>query len=256
MMDLPTPTQGALSENMRLPDFLVLGTQKGGTTTLQHFLNQHPKVFLAPNKEVHYFTKHWAQPITWYANHFIGASTNQRCGEITPFYLFHPEAPQRINSLLPDTKLIVLLRDPVERSISQYFHSKRLGLESLSLEHALEVEVERLRTGKQQHLQEHSYVSRSRYLEQLDRYMQLFKTEQLLVLQSEAFFNNPAKAWRKLESFLGLSKAPIPAVIPRANPGRWEATSVSDEVRSMLRQQLLATAQEVRRRYGFGWSWA
>jgi len=240
----------------RLPDFLGLGTQKGGTTTLQQLLNQHPAVHLAACKEVHYFSKHWEQPTSWYASHFDAALPQQICGEITPFYLFHPEAPQRIHRLLPDARLIVLLRDPVERALSQYFHSRRLGLEDLPLEQALEAEVVRLSSGELVHVQEHSYVSRSRYLDQLDRYLNLYPEQQMLVLQSETFFANPAPAWRRIEAFLGLPSAPCPAGHAKANAGRGEAATVSDAVRSLLRQQLRTTALEVRRRYGFGWSWA
>ena len=240
----------------RLPEFLGLGTQKGGTTTLQQLLNQHPAVHLAACKEVHYFSKHWEQPTSWYASHFNAALPQQICGEITPFYLFHPEAPQRIHRLLPDAKLIVLLRDPVERALSQYFHSRRLGLEPLPLEQAFQAEVDRLSSGEMVHLQEHSYVSRSRYVEQLDRYLNLFPEQQLLVLQSETFFANPTTTWQRIEAFLNLASAPCPAGTPKANAGRDEAATVADAVRSLLRQQLRTTALDVRRRYGFGWSWA
>ena len=240
----------------RLPDFLVLGTQKGGTTTLQQLLNQHPGVCLAPGKEVHYFSKHWEQPTAWYASHYAGAAPQQRCGDITPFYLFHPQAPQRIHSLLPKAQLIVLLRDPVERALSQYFHSVRLGFETLALEDALAAEQERLNSGERQHLQEHSYMSRSRYLEQLDRYGALFPDQQLLVLQSEALFTDPAAKWQQIETFLGLPQAPCPAATPRANAGQGESAAVSEAIRTELRQQLRETALGVRQRYGFGWTWA
>ena len=240
----------------RLPDFLVLGTQKGGTTTLQQLLIQHPGVCLAPGKEVHYFSKHWDQPAAWYASHYADAAPDQRCGDITPFYLFHPQAPQRIHSLLPNAQLIVLLRDPVERALSQYFHSLRLGFETLPLEDALAAEEERLNTGEPQHLQEHSYVSRSRYLEQLDRYRELFPDQQLLVLKSEAFFADPATTWKQIEGFLGIPPAPCPTCPAPANAGRGEADSVPESIRAQLRQQLRTTAREVRLRYGFGWDWA
>jgi hypothetical protein len=240
----------------RLPDFLVLGTQKGGTTTLQQLLIQHPGVCLAPGKEVHYFSKHWDQPTAWYASHYAGAAPQQRCGDITPFYLFHPQAPKRIHSLLPNAQLIVLLRDPVERALSQYFHSVRLGFETLPLEDALAAEEERLSTGKLQHLQEHSYVSRSRYLEQLDRYLELFPGRQLLVLQSETLFADPTATWRQIEAFLDLPQAPCPAAAPKANAGQGEARAVTAGIRRDLRRQLEATALGVRERFGFGWDWA
>ena len=240
----------------RLPDFLVLGTQKGGTTTLQQLLSQHPSVYLAPGKEVHYFSKHWDQPTAWYASHYQAARPEECCGDITPFYLFHPLVPQRIHSLLPNAQLIVLLRDPVERALSQYFHSVRLGFETLALEDALAAEEERLSTGELQHLQEHSYVSRSRYLEQLDRYLKLFPDQQLLVLQSEPFFTDPAATWQQIETFLGLPQAPCPAARLRANAGQGESAAVAKAIRTDLRQQLRETALGVRQRYGFGWNWA
>ena len=240
----------------RLPDFLVLGTQKGGTTTLQQLLIQHPGVCLAPGKEVHYFSKHWDQPAAWYASHYADAAPDQRCGDITPFYLFHPQAPKRIHSLLPNAQLIVLLRDPVERALSQYFHSVRLRFETLPLEDALAAEEERLSTGKLQHLQEHSYVSRSRYLEKLDRYLELFPGRQLLVLQSETLFADPTATWRQIEAFLDLPQAPCPAAAPKANAGQGEARAVTAGIRRDLRRQLEATALGVRERFGFGWDWA
>ena len=239
-----------------LPDFLVLGTQKGGTTTLQLLLNQHPGVFLPPGKEVHYFSKHWEQSPAWYASHYNGAAPGQRRGDITPFYLFHPQAPQRIQSLLPDAQLIVLLRDPVERALSQYFHSVRLGFEPLPIGEGLAAEQERLRTDALLHLQEHSYVSRSRYLEQLDRYRELFPDQQLLVLKSEALFADPATTWERIESFLGLPATPCPSTLPKANSGQGEARAVPAEIRDDLRQLLKSTALGVRERYGFGWDWA
>ena len=114
---------------MRLPDFLGIGVQKGGTTYLHALLQQHPQVFLATPKEQHFFSLHWDRGVSVYASRFAAAEPRQRCGEVTPYYLFHPLAPQRIQALLPAVRLIVLLRDPVERLLSQYFHSRRLGLD-------------------------------------------------------------------------------------------------------------------------------
>ena len=245
-----------MTERLRLPDLLVLGTQKGGTSSLRRLLLDHPQLFMAATKEVHFFSKNWDRSIGWYARHFLNAPESVYCGESTPFYLFHQEAPQRIHNLIPQVKLIVLLRDPVERALSQYFHSVRLGLETLPLDQALAAEPARLLSGDPRHLQEHSYVSRSRYLEQLERYLRLFPQEQLLVLQSEAFFIDPAPTWRAIERFVGLSPAPCPATKPRFNAGQGEAAAVAEAIRTGLRQELLATAQGVRQRYGFGWAWA
>jgi len=239
-----------------MPDFLGLGTQKGGTSTLHALLKTHPAVFLPARKEVHYFSLHAHQPSHWYANHYVEAEQDQRCGDITPYYLFHPEAPARIHALLPGVKMIVLLRDPVERCLSQVFHARRLGFEALEPEAALAAEAERLASGNADSLQKHSYQARSRYLEQLDRYKGLFHPQQLLVLRSEDLFLNTQRTWDAVLAFLNLPAQPLPDPIPHANRGAGEAKTISPELRERLRRAFAATAAGIRGRYGFGWDWA
>ena len=245
-----------LPKHLRLPDFLGLGTQKGGTSTLQALLKTHPGVFLPPCKEVHYFSLHAEKPRQWYANHYAAAGQRQRCGDITPYYLFHPDAPQRIRSLLPRVRMVVLLRDPVERCLSQVFHAQRLGFEPLEPEEAIDAEIERLSNGSAFSLQKHSYQARSRYLEQLDRYERLFPSHQLLVLRSEDLFEQPDQLWLKLLEFLNLPNLPLPRPLPHQNRGKGEANDVPQQLRARLRRELAATAAGVRKRYGFGWDWA
>jgi hypothetical protein len=246
----------------RLPDFLGLGVQKGGTTTLQRLLEQHPGAFLPPAKELHFFSLHYAEGEAWYRQQFAGARPNQRCGEITPYYLFHPEAPARIQRLQPQVRLMVLLRDPVERALSQYFHSRRLGLEPLELEPALAAEEQRLAgaeaavaaaAGRHRSHQEHSYVARSRYGEQLLRLERLFPADQLLVLRSEALFEQPEPTWQQVLAFLELEAMPLPAMLQPANAGRGEAAAVPAAVRQQLRQQLASTYAWLASRYGTHW---
>ena len=243
-------------DHLRLPDFLGLGTQKGGTSTLHALLKAHPRIFLPPTKELHYFSLYFDRSSQWYASHFEAATTTQRCGEITPYYLFHPESPQRIRKLLPNAQLIVLLRDPVERCLSQVFHAKRLGFEPLSPEDAINAEPERLACGTEYSLQKHSYQARSRYLEQLDRYEQLFPKQQLLILRSEDLFEQPEQLWHQLLKFLHLPSHPLPFPLPHANRGHGEANKVSKALRAKLREELAPTAAGIRDRYGFGWHWA
>ena len=240
----------------RFPDFLGLGTQKGGTTTLHQLLGRHPDVHLPDRKEVHYFDLQPEQPPSWYAEQFSSARAGQHCGEITPFYLFHPEVPARIRALLPEAKLLVLLRDPVERALSQVFHARKRGFERLEPATAIAAEDQRLASGDPVCLQKHSYVARSRYLEQLDRYEALFPAHQLLVMQSEALFQNPEPVWQRLQDFLGLTPVPLPEVMPRANAGDAHARNVDPDLRKQLRRLLTTTAEGVRERYGFGWDWS
>jgi len=238
----------------RLPDFLGLGTQKGGTTTLHELLGAHPEIFLPAAKELHYFDLKPHQTSNWYKQHFSEAGSDQCCGEITPFYLFHPAAPKRIQALLPNVKLVVLLRDPVERALSQIFHARKRGFENLDPEEAVAAEPDRLASGDPVSLQKHSYVARSRYLEQLDRYETLFHPSQLLVLQSETLFEQPKRIWDTLQRFLGLKTIPLPP-LPMENVGDGGRRTVNPALRSKLRSLLATTASGVRERYGFGWDW-
>lgn len=242
--------------SIRLPHFLVLGTQKGGTTTLQKLLEQHPNIFLPPCKEVHYFSLHADEPLSWYADHYIDAKRGQKRGDITPFYLFHPEAPNRIKASLPKVQMIVLLRDPVERSLSQVFHARRHGFESLELAEALAAEQKRLASGSSYSLQKHSYVARSRYLEQLDRYEAIFPKRQLLIIKSEDLFDSPKIVWERLQYFLRLPSIPLPALLTKANAGNGESNQVDPNIRARLRKELATTVSGVKKRYGIDWGWS
>ena len=250
-----------------LPHFLGLGTQKGGTTSLHRLLAQHPQVFLPACKEVHYFSLHDQEPLSWYAEHYREARAGQLRGDITPYYLFHPRAPQRIRAVLPQARLIVLLRNPVERALSQFFHARRHGFEPLELEAALAAEPERLEgagaglaapgSSDYSH-QKHSYVSRSRYELQLARYEALFPRRQLLVLRSEDLFGATSGAtkacWERIQAFLGLDPLPLPSPLERANAGRGEADTVPAAVRTQLQRELATTTAAIAKRYGIHWN--
>ena len=117
-----------LREAQARPHFLGVGTQKGGSSSLCQLLKSHPEVFIPKVKEVHYFTKFYDRGEAWYAKHFTDAPAGRLRGEITPFYLFHAAVPERIKALRADMKIVVLLRHPVERTLSQYYHSCRWEL--------------------------------------------------------------------------------------------------------------------------------
>lgn len=251
-----------LREGRALPQFLVIGAQKAGTTSLHELLKQHPGVFLPACKEVHYFSQYADRPVSWYASHYRGARPGRRCGDITPYYLFHPWAPGRIHRLLPRVRLIVLLRDPVERAISHYFHALRHGSETLGLEAALAAEPSRLQGAESILLQpgathyshqKHSYMSRSRYERQLERYEALFPSHQLLILKSEELFSQPDRVWNQLQQFLGLASHPLPGPMVHANPGSGAAASVALEQRRRMRDDLAGTYAAMERRYGISW---
>jgi hypothetical protein len=219
-------------------------------------------VFLPPGKEVHYFSLHHGRGQRWYEDHFATAAAEQACGDITPYYLFHPLAAERIAALLPHARLIVLLRDPVERALSGLFHSIRLGLETLPPDQALAAEEQRLagaeallRAGAATHHshQVHSYLARSRYERQLAVYEARFPAGQLLLVRSEDLFTDPERTCPRLLDFLNLAPASVPKRLPVHNAGLGLAASVDPALRHWLRAALEPTYAAMDQRYGLRW---
>lgn len=198
------------------PSVLVIGAQRSGTTSLFNYLAQHPDVRPPFSKEIHYFDIHYSRGVRWYRGRF--PYRHQLRGALTldasPYYLFHPLVPPRAAALLPDIKLIALLRNPVDRALSHYQHEVRDRRESLSFAEAIAQETDRL-AGEEERLvadpgyqshnhRRYSYTRRGRYVEQLRRWTQHFPRSQLLVLQSEHLFRDPVSASATVHEFLGL----------------------------------------------------
>lgn len=207
-----------------LPDFLVIGAQKGGTTSLYNYLIEHPGIVPAFTKEVHFFDKDYSKGLAWYRANFptylekyyLERFHRQKCitGEATPYYLFHPRAPHRVAKTLPMAKFIVLLRNPVDRAYSQYAHQVRQGYETLSFEDALAEEEKRTTKERENLLKDeryfsfndkhYTYLSRGKYIDQLKVWMELFPREQFLILKSENFYSDPESTLKKTFGFLDL----------------------------------------------------
>ena len=234
-----------------LPDFLVIGAQKAGTTALYAYLRWHPGITGPSWKEVSFFDRHWWRGEAWYRGQFPLRVGERLVGEASPSYLFHPLAPERARLLVPDAKLVALLRDPVDRAYSQYQHEVALGREPLSFEDALAAEDERLR-GEVERLVadprafsrawwDHSYVSRGRYAEQLERWLAVFPREQLLVVRTEDLGERPAETYASILSFLGADPHELPEY-PRVFDRDYEP------MRPETRAALAATFVEPNRR--------
>jgi hypothetical protein len=201
-----------------LPDFLIIGAQKCGTTFLYHLLCQHPYVEPATTKEVHFFDTNFAEGVQWYRSHFSPPSQQDGrkilTGESSPYYIYHPHAARRAAKVVPRAKLIALLRNPVDRAYSDYNHKFREAREHLSFEEAIEAEEDRLRGEKEKLLadedyhspkyRKYSYLSRGIYVDQLVEWDRHFDRDQLLVLKSEDFFENPRESYERVLGFLGL----------------------------------------------------
>ncbi|WP_420973484.1 sulfotransferase family protein [Bacillus thuringiensis] len=203
--------------NNLIPHFLIIGAQKCGTTSLYNYLIQHPQVCAASQKELHFFDIYFQKGLNWYYNQFPLIKLNKLIitGEASPYYLFHPHAPKRIAKTLPNVKLIVLLRNPVDRAYSHYYHQVKMKTESLSFRQAIEEENKRLQPELIKMLenenyhslpyQYYSYLARGRYIEQLQNWMNFFPLKQFLIIKSEDFFLNPDIVFRDVLTFLNLS---------------------------------------------------
>jgi|SRR5690242_3518862 len=122
---------------MILPHFLIIGAQRCGTTSLFEYLARHPDVAPPSAKELHFFDSEYHKGDAWYRERFPSLRNGFITGEATPYYIFHPHTPTRVRDWNSKVKLIVLLRNPVDRAYSHYHHEVRLGTESLDFETAL-----------------------------------------------------------------------------------------------------------------------
>lgn len=233
MVTLPSPVHALMRHGVRLggrlsaparmtPSFLIVGGQRCGTTSLWRALVQHPDLIGPPrHKGVHYFDVHYQEGPTWYRGHFPLTARARRAahgtpitGEATPYYMFHPLAAERIARDLPDARLLVLLRDPVERAYSAHTHEARRGHESESFERALELEparldgeVERMRADPSyySHVHRHNaYLTRGEYIDQILAMEKLVGRDRIHVVDSHEFFEQPWDVLPGVLDFLGL----------------------------------------------------
>ncbi|MBS4203244.1 sulfotransferase domain-containing protein [Lederbergia citrea] len=198
-----------LASHERMPDFLIIGAMKCGTTTLYKNLVKHSSIVSAKRKELHFFDKEdeYSKGIDSYKNNFpllnkkkLINKPNLVTGEATPRYLFIPEVPERVFNAMPNVKLIVLLRNPVDRAYSHYHHFKRRELEKLTFEEAIDKEL----NGIIEPNINRTYLARGNYVDQLKRWMDFFPREQFLILESENYYRNPRIGINQVCQFLDL----------------------------------------------------
>lgn len=231
-----------------LPDFIIAGTQKGGTASLYSYIIQHPQVIPSLKREIHYFDIYYKKGILWYRGHFPSITKLRNkffvTGESTPYYMFHPHAMKRLHSLLPDIKLIILLRDPVKRAISHYFHEVRRDREPLSMVDAFKNEEERIDAEYKKMLsdeyyhsqiyQHYSYKKRGIYVEQMMACFEKFPSEQILVLKSEDFFSDPKNILKNVFIHLNIEPDFVPPDLSPKNVGNY-TEEVPDHIVEYLR---------------------
>ena len=207
-----------------LPDFIIIGAQRAGTTSLYQYLSDHPHIRVPRRKEVHFFDFNFHRGTRWYQSNFPSVvhkayirrvrRRDIMTGEASPYYHFHPHAARRAVRVVPRAKLIVLLRNPVDRAYSHYSLCVHRGIEHLSFGEAIDREQERLDGELAKMLanesyysfshRHYSYLSRGIYVVQLRAWMECFPREQFLILRSEDLFQEPERTYRRVLSFLGL----------------------------------------------------
>ena len=231
------------------PNFLIIGAQRSGTTSLFRYLSQHPQVVPPLVKEVQFFSSSaFLKGQDWYRANFpttrdMQSRANQGAAmtfEATPYYLFHPLAASRVAAALPKAKIIALLRNPVDRAFSHYMHSVQRGIEPLSFDAALRAEEERLageamrmRSDERYDSERYrafSYFARGVYVDQLAEWERRFPQEQVLVLESEAMYRDPSATYRRVVEWLGLApwEPPTFDVFERSNTVRNEMAASTD----------------------------
>ena len=231
------PSAGAAVEPKTgsLPDFLIIGAHKSGTTTFHYLLAQHPLIRPPVYKELHFFDRHFDEGVQWYRQCFPPPNRKDGhetiTGEATPAYLLDPRAPERAAGMVPQVRLIALLRNPVDRAYSHYQKRVRLGIENRSFEEAVDEEAERLRTQGYSVLEDGhntdsnprppTFLTRGIYIDQLSRWSRFFDREQMLVLKSEDFFERPQEGLKAAQDFLGLPEWE-PEALENRNKGSYE----------------------------------
>lgn len=260
-----------------LPDFIILGGQRCGTSSLYKYLGRHPQIAPSLRKETEYFTVDFGRGETWYRAHFPLAARRmiaERRGrtlltfEATPDYLVDPRAPERVGALIPEAKLIVMLREPIERAYSHYRHMVRLGFENLSFRDAIEAEGDRLSRDIEMmridpldrvpNFRRYSYVLRGQYSDQIVRWLGVFPREQVHIMTAEDFFEHPDAALHRLERFIGVDQWSPPEFVNYSYTSGSGADNpdLPPDLRSELRDCFTRSNADLERLTGITVPWA
>ena len=205
-----------------LPNFLICGSPRSGTTSLYEGLIEHPNIYRAKIKEISFFDVNSHRGKNWYQYHFpskfdkIFTNSKMITGEATPFYLIHPHAPSRIAKIIPNVKIILILRNPIDRAYSHYSSAFKNKKDDLSFEEAIQQENSRIINEKEklinipdynsENFYKWSYFEQGIYYNYIIYWMKFFPKENFHIISSEEFFKNPTKNFNKLFNFLGISE--------------------------------------------------
>lgn len=198
-----------------MPDFLIVGAMKAGSTTLMDYLVSHQEVGI-PAEEINYFDKdsNFLKGEKWYSTWFKTYTSQKIIGEKTPAYCYDPKAAKRIYEQNPKMKLVWILRNPVKRTYSNYWHYIRIGKENLSVKKCLELEQERIKKDIYK-----GYFKRSIYVEQIERFKEFFPMSQMHFIIFEDFVKNTEIGLNELSEFLEIVPAEFTQKLLVSNKG-------------------------------------
>ncbi len=248
-------------KNAKSPNFIIIGSQKSGTTSLENYIAQHPQVLPAIKKETHFWSREFHRGIDWYLAHFppIPKSENFITGEATPNYLVNYKVAERIYSFLPNIKLLVIFRNPVDRAFSQYHHWRRLNWEDRSFEVAINAELEILKTTPKQPQGDRkywqmsgNYIGRGVYIEFIQKWMEIFPGEQFLILRGEDLYQTPDDTMKQVFNFFGLPEHKL-AKYNKLNSGYY--APISDLLRQRLSEYFQPHNQRLEEYLGMKFNW-
>jgi len=222
----------------RKVDFVICGTQKGGTTALHAYLEEHPDICMADKKEIHFFDneEHFSNGKPDYSKYHVWFSpkkSHNLLGEATPIYMYWNESPRRIWEYNPNMKLIVVLRNPIERAHSHWNMERSKNAEHLSFLEAIKTEQERCRVALPQQHRVYSYIDRGFYMEQLRRVWSYFTKNRVLVMKIEDLKGAPEQTLNRVSEFLEVRR--FTNVVSKNVHSRPYVTSMSEKEREYLR---------------------
>lgn len=241
------------------PDFIIAGASKSGTSSIYYYLNHHPQILFSHKKEIDFYWKNFERGLDWYLAHFptITDRPDFLTGEATPNYLRFPQVAQRIKDTFPQVKIIILLRNPIDRAISWHYHKLNSGLTNQDLATAIAEEIDRLSTVSEAEIINTGFynpdnIMSSLYIYKIKAWIELLGREQFLILKSEEFYLNPLEIMKKVFQFLGLSNCPL-KYYPKVNSGSYN--QVNPKLRQTLADYFAPYNQQLEEYLGMKFNW-
>ena len=232
------------SSSRVLPDFIIIGAGRAGTTALYTYLIQHPSIITAstdndePVADLHFFEYMISDKISWYKSHFPRKSKNSFVtGEFTSTYMYHKNVPERIFNLIPKIKLIVILRNPIDKAYSTYNQQSHFNEVTSSFEETIKAEFARIDLNKN-HIEytnnnpnfdnyvEYNIIRHGIYFNYLEKWLKIFPKKQIFVVDSNELENFPQQTLNKVFEFLNLSPREIPN-LAKVNVGKYSPMTES-----------------------------